>query len=74
MTMSTKTEFLIPDMTCGHCVKTITAAVHRVSPAASVTAQTDTHRVTVEGAADPAALLAAIKAEGYQPSLLPMQS
>ena len=71
--MNTKTELLIPDMTCGHCVKTITAAVQRVAPGAIVAAQVDTHRVTVEGAPDAAALLAAIQAEGYKPSLMPGQ-
>lgn len=65
MATKMKTEFLIPDMTCGHCVKTITAAVHRVAPDAVVAAQVDTHRVTVEGPADAAALEAAIRAEGY---------
>jgi copper chaperone len=69
-TMSTKTEFLIPDMTCGHCVKAITAAVQRVSPGAVVQAQVDAHRVAIQAAADTAAIEAAIRAEGYHPEAL----
>ncbi len=62
-----KIEFVVPDMTCGHCVKTITAAVHEVAPDAPVSAVTAKHRVTVEGVDDAAAIEAAIAAAGYTP-------
>jgi len=67
MKMNTKTEFLIPDMTCEHCVRTITSAVQRVAPGASVKAQVDTHHVTIQATASAAAVEAAIRAEGYHP-------
>ncbi|MEO6986437.1 MAG: heavy-metal-associated domain-containing protein [Paralcaligenes sp.] len=62
-----KIEFLVPDMTCGHCVKTITTAVHEVAPGVSVLAVTASHRVTVEGASDAVAIEAAIREAGYTP-------
>lgn len=65
-----KAEFIVPDMTCGHCVKTITEAVRKVQPAALVSAQLETHHLTVEATADAAAIEAAIHAEGYSPQRL----
>ena len=59
------TEFIVPDMTCGHCVKTITGAVQAVAPAALVTADLASHRVTVEGA-DADQARAAIEQAGYE--------
>lgn len=62
-----KHEFSVPDMTCGHCVKAITAAIQQQWPDAVVAADTATHRVSVEVQADAQAVLAAIKEEGYNP-------
>jgi len=59
-------EFLVPDMTCGHCVKTITSAVQAVEPAAQVQADLATHRVVVNGAAQTEAVRAAIQEAGYE--------
>ncbi len=59
------TEFIVPDMTCGHCVKTITGAVQAVAPAAQVKTDLASHRVTIEGA-DPAQARAAIEEAGYE--------
>jgi len=55
----------IPDMTCGHCVRTITSAIQGVAPAATVQADLATHTVQVDGAPDRAAILAAIGDAGY---------
>lgn len=63
-------EFSVPDMTCGHCVKAITQAVHQVAPDARVLAVPDTHRVTIEGSTDIAAIQAAIREAGYSPVAL----
>ena len=59
------TEFVVPDMTCGHCVKTITGAVQAVAPAAQVKTDLASHRVTIEGA-DAARARAAIEEAGYE--------
>jgi len=58
------TEFLVPDMTCGHCVKTITIAVQAVAPAAQVRTDLASHKVSIEGA-DPEKARAAIEDAGY---------
>jgi copper chaperone len=58
-------ELTLPAMTCGHCVKTISAAAQRLDPAARVQADLATHRVTIDSSAAPAAIEAALAAEGY---------
>jgi copper chaperone len=60
-------EFIVQDMTCGHCVKSITQAVQEVSENAQVIAHTESHRVMVKGAGDAAAVEGAIRAAGYTP-------
>lgn len=60
-----KTEFIVSDMTCNHCVQTITRAVQAVEPGAAVSADLTTHRVSIESTADAVALRAAIAEEGY---------
>ena len=60
-----KAEFVVSDMTCNHCVQTITAAVRAVAPEAQVRADLSSHRVTVESAENPVALAAAIEDAGY---------
>lgn len=59
------TEFIVPDMTCGHCVKTITSAVQAAAPAARVATDLASHRVSIEGA-DAAQARAAIEEAGYE--------
>ncbi|MGX5660365.1 heavy-metal-associated domain-containing protein [Castellaniella ginsengisoli] len=60
-----KTEFIVSDMTCNHCVQTITQAVKGVAPDAVVLTDLAAQRVTIESTADAAALRAAIAEEGY---------
>lgn len=55
----------IPEMTCGHCVKTITKAVQSVDAAAQVQADLATHSIGVTSSASAASLSAAIAAAGY---------
>ena len=62
--MST-TTFLIPDMTCGHCEKTLRGALTEVLPDAFVSIDLATHRLTVAG--DASAAEAAIRDAGYSP-------
>lgn len=59
-------SFTVQDMTCGHCVRAVTDAVHAVDPAATVEVDLAAGRVTVRGTAAPAATIAsAITSEGY---------
>lgn len=60
--------FEVKDMTCGHCVSTITKAVTSVDAGARVTIDLPSHRVDIEpAAADAGQLQAAIAAAGYTP-------
>jgi len=59
-------EFNVPDMSCGHCVGTITKAVQQVAPGASVATDLSAHRVTVDGAADVEVVRKAIVEAGYE--------
>jgi copper chaperone len=60
--------FEVHDMTCGHCVSTITKAVKALDQGAEVRIDLATHRVEVEPArADAAQLAAAIEDAGYTP-------
>ncbi len=62
------TTFEVQDMTCGHCVSTITKAVRAVDQGAKVQIDLATHRVTIDPTeADAAELSEAIKAAGYTP-------
>ena len=65
-----KKEFIVSDMTCGHCVKTITDAIHEILPQAQVQADTTTHWLTIEAdQLDAQAVLAKIQEAGYSPQL-----
>jgi len=62
------TTFEVKDMSCGHCVSTITKAVKAVDHDAGVQADLATHRVTIDPTkADAAALSDAIRQAGYTP-------
>lgn len=60
--------FQVNDMTCGHCVSTITKALKAADRDAKVQIDLATHRVQVEPAsADADELADAIKDAGYTP-------
>jgi copper chaperone len=61
--------FSVPDMTCGHCAKTITEAVQQASPNSLVQIDVSAHTVTVSGE-NAAAIQAAIVDAGYTPRAL----
>ena len=62
------TTFEVKDMTCGHCVSTITKAVRAVDQGAKVQIDLATHHVTIDPTeADAAELSDAIKEAGYTP-------
>jgi copper chaperone len=60
-------KFRVPDMTCGHCVQTITEAIHGIDPGAKVLALLDSHELAIDTQATAATLETAIRAEGYSP-------
>lgn len=63
-----KQEFLVPDMTCGHCVKMITAAIYEFAPDATIHADPATHWLTVESSStDPQTVIMKLQAAGYSP-------
>lgn len=60
--------FQVNDMSCGHCVATITRALKAADPDAQVRINLARHRVEVEPAsANAQALSDAIEAAGYTP-------
>ena len=61
-------SFQVNDMTCGHCVSSITKAVKDLDSDAKVQIDLASHRVDIEPAgANPVELNNAIKEAGYTP-------
>ena len=61
-------SFQVNDMTCGHCVSSITKAVKALDRAATVQVDLSTHLVKIETTeADAVELSEAIKEAGYTP-------
>lgn len=64
-------SFQVSDMTCGHCVNTITKAMKTIDKDATVQIDLATHRVDIEtGAVDAAGLAKVIEDAGYTPVAL----
>ncbi|MGO4335730.1 heavy-metal-associated domain-containing protein [Labrys sp. KB_33_2] len=61
----------VPEMSCGHCAKTITGALKAVDPGAAVDIDIGSQTVTVASAADEGKLRAAIAEAGYENEKLP---
>ena len=61
-------QFQIPNMSCGHCVKTITEAVQAVDPAARVQADLPQHQVQIDSTATREQLAAKLAEAGYAPA------
>jgi copper chaperone len=60
--------FEVMDMSCGHCVGSITQAIKAVDPQARVQIDLATHRVVVDqGSADTQTLSKVISEAGYTP-------
>jgi copper chaperone len=58
-------ELILPDMTCGHCVRTVTETVRRVDAQARLEVDLPTHKVQIESTHPPEAFRAALTDEGY---------
>ena len=61
-------EFKIPAMSCGHCVRAVTEAVHEVDPKAQVQVDLASKQVMVQTAAARTAVAAALAEAGYAPA------
>jgi copper chaperone len=58
-------EFDIPAISCGHCVKAVTEAVKQVDPAAQVSVDLESKKVTVQTTRERDAVAAALADAGY---------
>ena len=64
-------ELEVKGMTCGHCEMAVRKALGRVAGVTGVVAvDRTTNRAAVEGTPEAAALVAAVKAEGYEARVL----
>ena len=64
--LSVTSTISIPNMNCGGCAKGVLATIHAMDPEARVEADVQARRVIVAGAADPTALVAALRADGWE--------
>jgi copper chaperone len=58
-------ELTLPDMSCGHCQRAVTAAVLRVDPQAQVKVDLQTKVVAIESAQPADAFKVTLAEEGY---------
>ncbi|MBS3650055.1 heavy-metal-associated domain-containing protein [Pseudaminobacter sp. 19-2017] len=58
----------VPDMSCGHCVASVTKAVQSIDAAASVNVDVSSRTVEVETTAELARVSQALEAAGYPAS------
>jgi copper chaperone len=58
-------ELELPDMTCGHCVKSVTATVQKLDPAATVRCDLPTHQVQIDTTVPRERIVQALAIEGY---------
>lgn len=61
-------QFNVPDMTCGHCVSTITKAVKTEDPKAKVDVDLPQHLVKVDSGLSKEDIAQCIAEAGYTPS------
>ena len=59
--------FQVNDMTCGHCVASVTKAVKTLDATAQVDIDLEAHKVKVESAQPAASVEAAIREAGFTP-------
>ncbi len=61
-------ELTLPTMTCGHCVRTVTATVQKVDAQATLQVDLPTHQVRIDSQQPAQAFVAALTEEGYAPA------
>ena len=60
-------EFTLPDMSCGHCVSTVTRALKDADPACAVQIDLSTKTVRVQSSRSAEVLASALSEAGYPP-------
>jgi copper chaperone len=60
-------EMTLPTMTCGHCVRTVTKAVHDVDAQAKLEIDLPTHVVRIDSTHPRQEFAAALAEQGYEP-------
>jgi copper chaperone len=61
-------EFTLPDMSCGHCVRTVTQTVQQIDATATLDIDLPARRVRIASAQPADAFIAALTEEGYPPA------
>jgi copper chaperone len=61
-------EFDLPDLSCGHCVKAVTAATQALDAGARVEADIASKHVSIRSAQPREALVAVLTEAGYPPA------
>ncbi len=61
-------ELTLKDMTCGHCVRTVTQTVQKLDPQAHIEIDLPHQRVKIETQQPPEAVRQALAEEGYPAS------
>ncbi len=64
------TKLMVPEMSCGHCKAAIEKAVAGVDADARVSVDLENRTVSIESAAADAALIDALKAGGYEATVV----
>lgn len=59
-------RIVVDGMTCDHCVRTITKAIHAIDTEARVEVDIADCTVTIDGDVDPALAMEAVEAAGYR--------
>jgi len=62
------TEFQLPAVSCGHCVRAVTEAIQSADPAATVQVDLAGKSVRIDSSQDRAVLAAALAEAGYPPA------
>jgi copper chaperone len=66
-------QFLVPGMTCGGCLGSVTRSIQKLDPQAEVEGDPQTRSIKVASAKTEAQLLAALSNAGYPAQTLPQQ-
>lgn len=61
-------DLTLPDMSCGHCVRTVTETVQALDAEARVTADLAKRSVAIDTKADDQAVRTALTEAGYPPA------
>lgn len=68
MTTPAPLEFTLPDMTCQHCVRTVTQTVKEIDADAGVDIDLAAHRLRIATTQPPARFAEALAEQGYPPA------